>query len=86
MMFNYSAKKLISYDESKASRKLKDNFEAFMYGLISFPLNIPGTTYHACLKVIILIIGTFFPFYTHYLISKKISIIEKKNLEPYIWK
>ncbi|GMY09494.1 cytochrome P450 87A3-like [Fagus crenata] len=50
MMFNYSAKKLISYDESKASRKLKDNFEAFMYGLISFPLNIPGTTYHACLK------------------------------------
>uniref|UniRef100_A0A2N9G6A3 Cytochrome P450 n=1 Tax=Fagus sylvatica TaxID=28930 RepID=A0A2N9G6A3_FAGSY len=44
MMFNYSAKKLISYDESKASRKLKDNFEAFMYGLISFPLNIPGYT------------------------------------------
>ncbi|KAM3698636.1 hypothetical protein ACJW31_06G202500 [Castanea mollissima] len=52
MIFEYFAKKLISYDESKASRKLRENYKAFMDGLISFPLNIPGTAYHACLQVI----------------------------------
>ncbi|KAF3952299.1 hypothetical protein CMV_022133 [Castanea mollissima] len=50
MIFQYFAKKLMSYDESKASRKLRENFKAFMDGLISFPLNIPGTAYHACLQ------------------------------------
>ncbi|KAM4094569.1 hypothetical protein ACJW30_06G205500 [Castanea mollissima] len=52
MIFEYFAKKLMSYDESKASRKLRENYKAFMDGLISFPLNIPGTAYHACLQVI----------------------------------
>ena len=52
MIFEYFAKKLISYDESKASRKLRENYKAFMDGLISFPLNIPGTAYHACLQVL----------------------------------
>ncbi|KAK4578389.1 hypothetical protein RGQ29_028487 [Quercus rubra] len=50
MIFKYLAKKLISYDESKASRKLRENYKAFMDGLVSFPLNIPGTAYHACLQ------------------------------------
>ncbi|GMN33594.1 hypothetical protein TIFTF001_044815, partial [Ficus carica] len=50
MIFKYFAKKLISYDETKASKKLKDNYNAFLDGLISFPLNIPGTAYHACLQ------------------------------------
>ena len=52
MIFKYLAKKLISYDESKASRKLRENYKAFMDGLVSFPLNIPGTAYHACLQVL----------------------------------
>nr|XP_048334324.1 cytochrome P450 87A3-like isoform X2 [Ziziphus jujuba var. spinosa] len=50
MVFEYFAKKLISYDECKTSKKLKDNYNAFMSGLISFPINIPGTAYHACLE------------------------------------
>ncbi|PON85216.1 Cytochrome P450, E-class, group I [Trema orientale] len=50
MIFDYFAEKLISYDESKASKKLKQSYDAFLEGLISFPLNIPGTAYHACLQ------------------------------------
>ncbi|XVE68315.1 hypothetical protein DITRI_Ditri09bG0057700 [Diplodiscus trichospermus] len=51
MIFEYFAKLLIHYDEEKAPKgKLRDNFQAFMDGVISFPLNIPGTAYHACLQ------------------------------------
>ncbi|XP_022769705.1 cytochrome P450 87A3-like [Durio zibethinus] len=51
MIFEYFAKILIGYDEEMAPKgKLRDNFQAFMDGLISFPLNIPGTAYHACLQ------------------------------------
>ncbi|KAJ9680926.1 hypothetical protein PVL29_020048 [Vitis rotundifolia] len=50
MIFECFAKKLLSYEESKASKKLMENYKAFMDGLMSFPLNIPGTAYHACLK------------------------------------
>ncbi|PON57996.1 Cytochrome P [Parasponia andersonii] len=34
----------------KESKKFKDNYNAFMASLISFPLNIPGTVYHACMQ------------------------------------
>ena len=51
MIFECFAKKLLSYEESKASKKLMENYIAFLDGLMSFPLNIPGTTYRACLKV-----------------------------------
>jgi len=50
MIFDLTAKKLISYDPSKSSENLKDNFVAFIVGLISFPLNIPGTAYNKCLQ------------------------------------
>ncbi|XVE73917.1 hypothetical protein DITRI_Ditri11bG0157200 [Diplodiscus trichospermus] len=51
MIFEYFAKIVIDYDEEKAPKgKLRDNYQAFMDGLISFPLNIPGTAYHACLQ------------------------------------
>ncbi|XP_022757215.1 cytochrome P450 87A3-like [Durio zibethinus] len=51
MIFEYFAKKLIGYEEETASnKKLRNNFQAFIDGLISFPLNIPGTVYHACLR------------------------------------
>ncbi|EXB50104.1 Cytochrome P450 87A3 [Morus notabilis] len=51
LLFEYFAKKLISYDETKTSKKLKENYnDAFLDGLISFPLHIPGTAYHACLQ------------------------------------
>ncbi|KAI5328834.1 hypothetical protein L3X38_028231 [Prunus dulcis] len=51
MIFDLTAKKLISYDSSKSSENLRDNFVAFIQGLISFPLDIPGTAYHKCLQV-----------------------------------
>ncbi|OMO77224.1 Cytochrome P450 [Corchorus capsularis] len=52
MILEYFAKKLIDYDEMNTSpnKKLIHNFHAFMDGLISFPLNIPGFAYHACLQ------------------------------------
>lgn len=48
MIFELMGKKLISYDPSG---NLRENFEAFIQGLISFPLEIPGTAYYKCLQV-----------------------------------
>ncbi|KAH6818203.1 cytochrome P450 [Perilla frutescens var. frutescens] len=50
MIFDLTAKKLISYDSESSSENLRENFVAFIQGLISFPLDIPGTAYHRCLK------------------------------------
>ncbi|XP_038991069.1 cytochrome P450 87A3-like [Hibiscus syriacus] len=50
MIFDLTAKKLISFDPENATQNLRDNFVTFMEGLISFPLNIPGTAYHKCLQ------------------------------------
>ncbi|XVF79983.1 hypothetical protein PTKIN_Ptkin15bG0034000 [Pterospermum kingtungense] len=51
MIFEYFGKKLIGYGEEMDPKgKLRDNFQAFLDGLVSFPLNIPGTAYHACLQ------------------------------------
>ncbi|KAK8578802.1 hypothetical protein V6N13_142079 [Hibiscus sabdariffa] len=50
MIFDLTAKKLISYDQDNASQNLRENFVAFIQGLISFPLDIPGTAYHKCLQ------------------------------------
>lgn len=52
MIFDLTAKKLISYDSESSSENLRDNFVAFIQGLISFPLNVPGTAYNKCLQVI----------------------------------
>lgn len=53
MIFDLTAKKLIGYDPAKSSDSLRKNFVAFIRGLISFPVNIPGTAYHQCMEVII---------------------------------
>ncbi|XP_052171548.1 cytochrome P450 87A3-like [Diospyros lotus] len=50
LIFDLTAKKLISYDPEKSSENLRENFVAFIQGLISFPLNIPGTAYNKCLQ------------------------------------
>nr|BAD29475.1 putative cytochrome P450 [Oryza sativa Japonica Group]BAD29524.1 putative cytochrome P450 [Oryza sativa Japonica Group] len=50
MIFDLTAKKLISYEPSKSSENLRKNFVAFIRGLISFPVDIPGTAYHECMK------------------------------------
>lgn len=51
MIFDYFCKKLISYDETQDVKKLREYFKDFMDCLLSFPLNIPGTAFHACLQV-----------------------------------
>ncbi|KAL3499400.1 hypothetical protein ACH5RR_038493 [Cinchona calisaya] len=50
MIFDLTAKKLISHAPEKCSENLRENFVAFIQGLISFPLDIPGTAYHKCLQ------------------------------------
>ncbi|KAF6147767.1 hypothetical protein GIB67_006740, partial [Kingdonia uniflora] len=50
MIFDLTAKKMISYDEVKSGQKLRGNFVDFIKGLISFPLNIPGTIHYKCLQ------------------------------------
>nr|WIW39416.1 CYP87A2 [Digitalis lanata] len=50
MIFDLTARKLISCDSETSSDDLRKNFVAFIQGLISFPLNIPGTAYSRCLK------------------------------------
>ncbi|XP_039142461.1 cytochrome P450 87A3-like [Dioscorea cayenensis subsp. rotundata] len=50
MIFDLTAKKLISYESSNSSENLRESFMAFILGLISFPIDIPGTAYHKCLQ------------------------------------
>ncbi|KAL4309537.1 hypothetical protein GQ457_01G003710 [Hibiscus cannabinus] len=50
LIFDLTAEKLISCEAGNASQNLRDNYAAFIQGLISFPLNIPGTAYHKCLQ------------------------------------
>ncbi|KAI4343268.1 hypothetical protein MLD38_027796 [Melastoma candidum] len=50
MIFDLTAKKLISYDSESSEENLRENFVAFIRGLISFPLDLPGTAYHKCLQ------------------------------------
>ncbi|KAL5714200.1 hypothetical protein ACHQM5_016192 [Ranunculus cassubicifolius] len=50
MTFELGSRKLLSYDPSKYSESLKDMYPSFLTGLISFPLNIPGTVFYKCLN------------------------------------
>ncbi|KAJ0971120.1 hypothetical protein J5N97_019079 [Dioscorea zingiberensis] len=50
MIFDFTAKKLINYDPCKSMENFRKNFNAFIDGLISFPINIPGTSYYKCVQ------------------------------------
>ncbi|URE06985.1 Cytochrome P450 [Musa troglodytarum] len=50
MIFDLTAKKLISYESSSSSESLRKNFVAFIRGLISYPVDLPGTAYHQCMQ------------------------------------
>ena len=53
MVLNFSAKQIImSYDAENSSGSLSNAYTGIIEGLMSFPLNIPGTAYNKCLKVI----------------------------------
>ncbi|KAJ8447427.1 hypothetical protein Cgig2_019421 [Carnegiea gigantea] len=50
MTIEFVAKQLFGYDAEKSKEKIGEKFAHISQGLLSFPLNIPGTTYHSCLK------------------------------------
>jgi hypothetical protein len=52
MVFDFSAKQFFSYDAEKSQTNMAEKFTNTLGGFMSFPLNIPGTAYHKCLKVI----------------------------------
>ena len=53
MLFDFGAKIFFSYDDEKISQmKMSEKFTNILAGFMSFPLNIPGTTYYKCFKVI----------------------------------
>ncbi|XWS61124.1 hypothetical protein CRYUN_Cryun07bG0098300 [Craigia yunnanensis] len=52
MIYDFTVRKLFSFKESRSAKKLRECYSAFLDGLISFPINIPGTAYWKCLQVI----------------------------------
>ncbi|KAL6963618.1 hypothetical protein U1Q18_042528 [Sarracenia purpurea var. burkii] len=50
MLFNFTLNQMFGYDSEKSTDNLSEKFADFVHGLMSIPLNIPGTTYHKCLK------------------------------------
>ena len=52
MPLEFGAKQLISYDPQQSSENITDFYFSLLRTLMSFPLKIPGTAYHKCMKVI----------------------------------
>ncbi|XP_027109788.2 cytochrome P450 87A3-like [Coffea arabica] len=50
LLFKLAAEKMLGYEESKARKKLRECYSTLMDGLISIPLNFPGTAFYACLQ------------------------------------
>ena len=53
MISDFTAAALFSYDFKMKGAHFSKNFNNIAYDLISFSLNIPVTTFHKCLKVIL---------------------------------
>ncbi|CAK7330761.1 unnamed protein product [Dovyalis caffra] len=50
MIFNFTAKAAFGYDVENSTGEKIENLPNFIKSLMSFPLNIPGTTFHKCMK------------------------------------
>ncbi|KAI3914534.1 hypothetical protein MKW92_038721 [Papaver armeniacum] len=51
MIFDFTAEHLFHYDaKTSAEENLSFMFADFFKSIMTFPLNIPGTTYHRCMK------------------------------------
>eukprot|EP00258_Populus_trichocarpa_P038289 XP_024454308.1 cytochrome P450 87A3 [Populus trichocarpa] len=50
MVCDFTAKQLFGYDAENSSDKISEKFTKVIDAFMSLPLNIPGTTYHKCLK------------------------------------
>lgn len=51
MSIDFAARQLFSGDAEDTPLKLSDMFNDLVEGLMSFPVNVPGTAHHKCLKV-----------------------------------
>ncbi|KAH9304924.1 hypothetical protein KI387_009328, partial [Taxus chinensis] len=58
ILFEITAKILINHKEIEGSGSFPENFSDFSNGLLSFPLNIPGTAYYKCFRDKIKILTT----------------------------
>ncbi|KAF0910088.1 hypothetical protein E2562_001324 [Oryza meyeriana var. granulata] len=50
MIFSVTAKTLISYDSATLDGKMWKQYDAFIRGLLAFPLCIPGTAFYKCMQ------------------------------------
>ncbi|KAJ6302835.1 hypothetical protein OIU77_016852 [Salix suchowensis] len=50
MVFNFTANKIFGYDAENSKEKLSENYTKILNSFISLPLNIPGTSFHKCMK------------------------------------
>ncbi|KAI6675908.1 hypothetical protein NL676_036704 [Syzygium grande] len=50
MIFSLMSKQVFSYDAKKSDDKLAEDVQNLVGGFLSFPLNIPGTSFHRSLK------------------------------------
>lgn len=48
---NFAAKQIFSGDLENEAADISDMFKDLVEGLMSFPINIPGTAHHKCLQV-----------------------------------
>ncbi|XP_026450967.1 cytochrome P450 87A3-like [Papaver somniferum] len=49
MIFDLTSKHLFNYDSTKSTENLSVMFACFFTGLMTFPVNIPGTAFHRCM-------------------------------------
>ncbi|GKV35025.1 hypothetical protein SLEP1_g43345 [Rubroshorea leprosula] len=50
MILNYTSKQLFGYDPEKGEENLSDLYFNLIKGVMSVPLNVPGTAFHKCLQ------------------------------------
>lgn len=53
MTLNFGAEHMIGYNAENSSGNLSKKYASVIEGLMSFPINFPGTAYYNCLKVIV---------------------------------
>ncbi|KAG8379534.1 hypothetical protein BUALT_Bualt07G0099000 [Buddleja alternifolia] len=51
MSIDFAARQIFSGDLENAPLKISDMFRDLVEGLMSFPINIPGTAHHKCLQI-----------------------------------
>ncbi|CAN1751955.1 Cytochrome P450 87A3 [Linum perenne] len=50
MIHSFAVEKMFSLTESTLVKEFKESYDAFLYGLISFPIYFPGTAYWKCMQ------------------------------------